>query len=130
MSASLGPLFARSPDAILVADADGHYVDANPAALTLLGYTREELLQRSVGDVVAPGSISSAAEFERVFREGAWQGDVDVCTRDGVLVPVEAWAFVLSTPDGPTPSRFSGTVPSDAAARHASCPCSRTRPTR
>jgi two-component system, sensor histidine kinase and response regulator len=100
MNASLGPLFALFPDAILVADADTHVVDANPAALALLGYTREELLQRSMRDIIASGSISAAAEFERFLREGQWQGDVDVRTRDGVLVPVEASAFLLSTPDG------------------------------
>src|SRR5262249_12646920 len=35
--------FEGSPEAILVADEEGSYVDANPAALALLGYAREEL---------------------------------------------------------------------------------------
>jgi PAS domain S-box-containing protein len=47
-------LFDTALDAILLADDRGRYVDANPAACTLLGYDREELLQRGVLDVTPP----------------------------------------------------------------------------
>src|SRR5712692_6950337 len=48
-------LFSNAADAILVADGDGQYLDANPAASELLGYSREELLGMRVADVVAAG---------------------------------------------------------------------------
>ncbi|MBA3363453.1 MAG: PAS domain-containing protein [Actinobacteria bacterium] len=38
-------------DAVLVADTDGHYVEANLAAATLLGSSRAELLSMGVADV-------------------------------------------------------------------------------
>src|SRR5262249_7516803 len=44
----LQALFDTSLDAILMADDQARYVDANPAACALLGYDREELLQRGV----------------------------------------------------------------------------------
>ena len=37
-------LFVAAADAILVANDAGRYVDANPAAARLLGYSRPELL--------------------------------------------------------------------------------------
>src|SRR3712207_4864430 len=41
LSSLAATLITGSPDAILLADAQGRYVDAIPAALALLGYTRE-----------------------------------------------------------------------------------------
>ncbi len=41
-------LYNRSHDAILVADDNARYIDVNPAACVLLGYTEEELLELSV----------------------------------------------------------------------------------
>src|SRR5207253_3665211 len=42
----------EAPDAILFADADAAYIDANPAAEALLGYTRDELVCLRVHDIV------------------------------------------------------------------------------
>ena len=47
-------LFESAPDGILVADSEGRYVDANPAALGMLGYAREELIGMTSEDIVAP----------------------------------------------------------------------------
>ena len=52
-------LFEGAADAILVADEQGRYVDANPAAVALLGYDRDQLLSMAVGDVVAHGRARS-----------------------------------------------------------------------
>jgi len=56
-------LFQDSFDAILIADDDGRYVEANPAACELFGLPREELLGRSIADFADEGF-----DFER-----AWQ---------------------------------------------------------
>jgi PAS domain S-box-containing protein len=106
LPSTFAALFAASPDAILIADEKGHYVDANLAALALLGYTREQLLSLSIGDVVAPGPIWAAEEYARFLREGQWQGEVELRTRDGRLVPAEARAIVVPGPDGPLYASF------------------------
>lgn len=67
---------SNSTDAILIADQTGRYVDANDAALSLLGLTREELCRRSVADVVATDRAWTDAEWERYRRDGWWQGGV------------------------------------------------------
>src|SRR5687768_8352772 len=100
LSSLAAALVAGSPDAVLVADEAGRYVEANPAALALLGYPPEELLRLSVGDIVAPGPIWAEEESVRFPREGAWQGEVELRTKDGRLVPADARAIVVPGPDG------------------------------
>ena len=58
-------LFEQSVDAIYVHDEQGHFVDCNPQAYRLLGYSREELLTMSVKDV----SCNVLTEEERVRQE-------------------------------------------------------------
>jgi len=43
-------LFENAIDAIVLFDDNGRYIDANAAAVALLGYSREEILMKSVGD--------------------------------------------------------------------------------
>ncbi len=59
--AYLQAIFLNSLDAILVTNDQGHFVDANPAACALLGYTHSELMQLSVIDLAT-----------EEFREGGW----------------------------------------------------------
>jgi len=53
-------LFESAPDGILVADSKGTYVDANPSALAMLGYPRDELIGMRSEDILV------AREHERV----------------------------------------------------------------
>jgi PAS domain S-box-containing protein len=92
-------LFDRFADAVLVADATGRYVDANAAATRLLGYTREELLEHRIFDLLT-SSERGQAEFERFTGEGSWRGHVEMRRKDGSTVLVEARATLLESPDG------------------------------
>ncbi|MDQ4078101.1 MAG: ATP-binding protein [Chloroflexota bacterium] len=91
-------LMGAAADTILVADAEGRYVDVNPAATELLGYSRDELLQLRVADVVAAGPTWTEAEYARFLEEGYWQGELELRRRDGSLVPVEARASTVALP--------------------------------
>ncbi|MDQ3780317.1 MAG: PAS domain S-box protein [Chloroflexota bacterium] len=93
-------LFEGVPDAILVADALGHYLDANPAATALLGYTRDEFLAMRVPDVVARRPPWTEAEYARFQDEGRWDGDIELRRKDGSTVPVEAVATIVQLPTG------------------------------
>jgi PAS domain S-box-containing protein len=94
-------MFELSPDAILLADVTGRYVDTNTKALALLGYSREELLRLSARDIVAASPGWVEAEFERFVRDGHWEGEVEMRARNGTLVPLEARAVVLPGANGP-----------------------------
>ena len=93
-------LFEGVADAILVADDQRRYRDANTAATELLGYRREELLVLRVEDVVAEGPSWTAAEFERFRTEGRWQGELELRRKDGTTVLVEAVATTVPLPGG------------------------------
>ena len=47
-------LFEQTVDGIFLADAAGRFVDVNTAGCEMLGYSREEVLARSIADVLEP----------------------------------------------------------------------------
>ncbi|MDP9474054.1 MAG: PAS domain S-box protein, partial [Chloroflexota bacterium] len=108
-------LFEGVADAILVADVERRYVDANAAASGLLGYEREELLRLRVEDIVTDVPEWTVAEYSRYVAEGRWQGELELSRKDGSTVPVEARATVVNLPTGPV---FLSAV-RDVSARRA-----------
>lgn len=93
-------LFEQAPDAVLVSTADGRYVEANPAATALLGYSREEILGMRAGDFSA-NPDETREGFGKLRELGSWRGEVQVRRKDGTLVPVEAWTTSVELPTGP-----------------------------
>lgn len=83
-------VFEQSLDAVLVANDQAEYVDANRAAIELLGYSRDELLKLRVPDV--------AIFADRAAFEGYWQdflttksseGEITLRRKDGRLRVVD-----------------------------------------
>jgi len=88
-------LFAAYPDALLLVDADGLIVLANPAAATLLGYRVEELIGTGV-DALVPDSIRPRhASYRNAYahapraRPMGTQMELVAKRRDGSEVMVE-----------------------------------------
>src|SRR4051812_43675321 len=98
-------LLVLSPDGVLIFDASGTVRDANPAALTLLGYPRAELLGLSAGDLVGP-EMDWIAELARLLREEHGEGDVTFRTKGGAPVPVEVRAKAMAGAEGGLYVRF------------------------
>lgn len=94
-------LFEGIADALLVADSAGRYVDANPAAEQLLGYTRAELLALHVPEVVALAPDEVQAMYAAFVDDGRWRGDIELRRKDGTTILAEGLATALSLPDGP-----------------------------
>ncbi len=63
-------VFQHSSLPIGVAGPDGRYLDANPALLELLGYTREELLTLTWRDITHPDDLGENTQLIRQIREG------------------------------------------------------------
>jgi PAS domain S-box-containing protein len=80
-SVLLGEAVERAPVAILVADDEMRYVAANVTATELLGYTREELLQRRIPDIA--GYPEAEGEFEAMIATGELAGRTTVTCKDG-----------------------------------------------
>ncbi len=94
-------LFEGVRDAIFVTDAQGNYIDANPAALTLLGYDRESLLHLQISDVMVQDREQAEAAFAAFVQAGFWQGEVDLRRKDGSIVVAEGRSVRISSPEGP-----------------------------
>ncbi len=89
-------LFERAPDAMLVVDREGRYIQANAAACELTGYTREELLSMRVGDLTTPEERGFSAErFELLRKTGETRRGRTLQRKDGTRVVVEAHAVAL-----------------------------------
>lgn len=83
-------LFDAAFDAILWVDSNGTYVDANPAASRLLGYTHEEMLSKRIG---AFTPLGEKEEVERIWREartgGSRRGEFRIVRKDGEIREIE-----------------------------------------
>jgi PAS domain S-box-containing protein len=92
-------LFEGIADAILISDTERRYIDVNPAAQQLLGYSREELLRLHVDDVVALQPGSSAEDRQRFSQQDIWTGELELRHRAGHLIPVESRSSAIELPD-------------------------------
>lgn len=89
-------LFEQAADGVFVADLTGTYTDVNGAGCALLGYSRDEILGKTIMDLIPPEDVPRLA----AARERLLQGSVDVDEwrlrrKDGAFVPVEVSAKIL-----------------------------------
>jgi PAS domain S-box-containing protein len=77
----LGDAVEHAPVAILVADDEMRFAAANQYACELLGYTREELLEKRVTDIARhPGAPDA---FRQMVENGELSGSTTVVRKDG-----------------------------------------------
>jgi PAS domain S-box-containing protein len=98
-------LIEQASDGLFVADLDGRYTDVNDTGCRMLGYARDEIVGKSISDLIP----AEDRERLRRSRERLDQGDIDIdewslFRKDGTLLPVEVSAKIL--PDG----RWQGLV--------------------
>src|SRR5687768_11389000 len=82
----VGEAVDSGPVAIFVADDDKKYLAVNAYACTLLGYTREELLELHVSDVAV--NDGAADEYDEMRRLGEHSGLAVLRHRDGTEIPM------------------------------------------
>ena len=97
--ARLASFFAQAPDGIFVSDEEGRCIEVNHAACRMLGYSREQLLEKHTWELIAPEqrerfveARSRLAHGESFFSEWLAQ------RADGSTVPIEVSGKPL--PDG------------------------------
>lgn len=74
----------------------GAIIESNEAASTVLGYSREELLQRNPRDIIRTEDQEGLARFTESLRSGEYvQYETDYRTKSGNAIPVEVNAQVF-----------------------------------
>ena len=92
-------LVEQASDGIFIADARGKYLDVNTAGAEMLGYTRDEILDRSIPDVVVVDDIERVDdECGRLATEHSVRSEWKFRRKDGSVFPGEVSARRL--PDG------------------------------
>ena len=85
-------LFDGSLDCLYINDLHGNFLDANPAALRLLGYGREDIANLSYSSLLSSEQLPRALEAVRALESAETRrGETEYCVkrRDGSLVDVE-----------------------------------------
>ena len=96
-------LVEQASDGIFLANPEGRYIEVNSAGCQLLGYTREEILQRTMRDVtVIPAE--APLRLDELRSGKVFLSERTMIRKDGSRVPVEISAKQLA--DG----RFQGIV--------------------
>ena len=84
-------LFENANDAIFIVDSDLRYRDVNKKAVELIGYSKEELRDMRILDLIPPEQAPrSAVEFEKLRNRGSYEKFIGkVRTKDGRWLDVE-----------------------------------------
>lgn len=91
--------FKRSRNAMMLTDDHRMIIDANPAALRLLGRDRDAVAGQPVWEFVAGGPLMSHEEWESALGAGRFSGEAEVVAADGSRVGVQ-WAATAETVTG------------------------------
>jgi PAS domain S-box-containing protein len=85
------------PPAVVEVDSDRRYIAVNDSACTLLGYTRDELLQKTIDEISAPSGAHVPIMFDRFKDDKQMSGLFALRRKDGQIVWVR---FESSSQDG------------------------------
>lgn len=91
-------LFNRSRDCVYITNFEGHFLDANQAALDLLGYQQQDIAQLTFESVVAVDQLLEAQKtIQEVLATGRQQKPTEYRLRrkDGQYVFVETQASLI-----------------------------------
>lgn len=92
-------LFEYAPDGIVVTNLSGTFLDANPSACRMLGYTREELTSLRLSDVVPGPEAARLGHALNAIRDCTYRSQEWQCRRkDGSVFAAEV--FAIAMPDG------------------------------
>ncbi|WP_340820216.1 PAS domain-containing sensor histidine kinase [Methanolobus sp. WCC4] len=87
-----------SPYPILVLDHRGDFIDVNPAACKVTGYSREEMLQMNISDFILPARHENyLRSFKQLHDEGKLSGEFPFLNKGNGVFYMELHA--VSIPD-------------------------------
>lgn len=95
--AAMRELVEQAPDGIFVADLDGRYTDVNRAGCQMLGYSRDELVGKTIVELIAAEEVGRLQATKKRLLEGrAEMSEWLLRRKDGAYVAVELNALILA----------------------------------
>jgi PAS domain S-box-containing protein len=92
-------LFTNALDAILMADDEARFVEANPAACRLLGWSAKQLLEMTIWDITSKGRIAEGQQmFETLLQRGRLSGQYPIRLKTGANRIVDFRAVANAQP--------------------------------
>lgn len=82
-------LFEESVDPILITDFKGQLIEANRQAVTVSGYTIEELLHCTIRDLHTTPEEKTGAHYESIPADGSLTYESDLVQKNRELTPIE-----------------------------------------
>ncbi|WP_395062375.1 PAS domain S-box protein [Flavobacterium sp.] len=87
----------NAPDGVFVLDEKGNYLEVNPAASIITGYTKEELLTMKYGDLASPDSVHDYhTQYKILLEKGKYRGEFKALHKNGEVRWRLVDAIVLS----------------------------------
>jgi len=87
-------------DSIIACNLDGNIIYANESACNSRGYTREEMLQMNVRNLVPEDGLSRLEErLGKINQQGELIFEVTHIDKEGAVFPVEAYSRLINTED-------------------------------
>lgn len=80
----LKAIFEKTNDAIMLADDSGNYVQVNPAAAKMLGYSQQELTGMNTTDIISGRQTDEL--WNEFMQDGSQTGAIELVRKDGSLV--------------------------------------------
>ncbi|MBN2636114.1 MAG: PAS domain S-box protein [Prolixibacteraceae bacterium] len=95
----------HAPYGVFVADEAGKYIDVNPAACELTGYSPEEIIGKNIGDIIADeGKKAALKHYKTVVNKGKSTAIIPYVTKKGEK---RLWKIIATSV---SPKRFIGFV--------------------
>ncbi|WON73598.1 EAL domain-containing protein [Nitrosospira sp. Is2] len=95
-------LLDKANDAIIVRGVDHRIQFWNQGAQRLYGWTSDEVIGRSVEEVIYDDPIPFREAFQQVLRDGEWNGEIVQRHKDGSPLTAEVhWTLVRDDEEGP-----------------------------
>ena len=86
----------NAPEGIFITDKNGRYIDINPAASEMTGYSRDEMLNMTVLDLASPDAPPDTVEsFIRLKEDGCVQAEILLRRKDGTDIYASLKAVAL-----------------------------------
>jgi PAS domain S-box-containing protein len=89
-------LIEQAADAIFLADEKTNFIDVNPSACKLLGYSREELLTMNISNTYSPEELKkNPLRWDLLLANKTMMNETKLRRKDGSEIPVEINSKVL-----------------------------------